>query len=372
MPNPDRSSNYKDKQITMTLKKIPVIAIGVGNVGGEFLRQLVDTRAAFADRYNVRLQPVALVDLGGAVVNLAGINDEALIAALDARKNDQLLENQPDFQAAMTVLDAVNAAKNLDPVITVDTTAADGMEAALIRTLDLGGGIALANKRPVAGEWATAHRFFESPRARFEATVCAGVPVLHTLRYLVDVGDTAQRITGSMSGTLGYLCSRLEKGDAFSTIVTEAKAAGYTEPDPRDDLSGTDVARKALILARLAGWPLEMADLTVQALYPESMSDLSVADFMAALPELDAEFAAYSQMDGAPRYMAAITAEGGSVGIQAVDAATAAQLSGTLNVVTLQTERYAAYPLSLSGPGAGVPVTAAGVLQDCLALAREL
>ncbi|MFC1960121.1 homoserine dehydrogenase [Chloroflexota bacterium] len=356
----------------MTLKQIPIIAVGVGNVGGEFLRQMLDTRTAFAERYNVKLQPVALVDLGGAIFNQAGISDANLLAALLARQNGQLLDEQPDFQAGMSALDAVNAAANLTPVITVDTTAADGMEAALLRALNLDGGIVLANKRPVAVEWSIARRIFASPRAHFEATVCAGVPVLHTLRYLVDVGDAAQHITGSMSGTLGYLCSRLEKGDPFSVIVQEAKAAGYTEPDPRDDLSGTDVARKALILARLAGWPLEMADLSVQALYPDHMSNLSVAEFMAALPELDEEFAAYSQMDGAPRYMAAVTAEGGSVGIQAVDAATAAQLSGTLNVVTLQTDRYDTYPLSLSGPGAGVPVTAAGVLQDCLALAREM
>jgi homoserine dehydrogenase len=207
---------------------------------------------------------------------------------------------------------------------------------------------------------------------RFEATVGAGLPVIHTLRYLVDTGDVVKHIDGALSGTLGYLCSRLEDGESFSDAVREAKARGYTEPDPRDDLGGMDVARKALILGRLAGWPLESSDVRVDPLYPAEMADLSLGEFMAEMARLDADFAAYmGALTGVPRYMAEIAPGKSVVGLRMVGERQAAQLRGTLNLVSFATERYAEHPLTLMGPGAGVDVTAAAVLQDCAQLAQS-
>ncbi len=354
-------------------RHIPLIVLGVGNVGRAFLAQVVQTHTALANRYGVGLQSVALADSSGAIFDVAGLSPDGVDVALAAKAAGQRLAAQPGALAPITPLELVNhaAAAGIEQAIVVDTTAADGMEDALRRALELGYDIVLANKRPLAGPWEGARLFFETSRARYEATVGAGLPVINTLRYLVDTGDDVQHIEGALSGTLGFLCSRLEDGEAFSTAVSMAKAKGYTEPDPRDDLSGMDVARKALIMGRLAGWPIELANLRINPLYPSDMANLSASEFMAQLPKLDAEFAAYmGAVSGVPRYMSEVGPSGGAVGLRMVGERLAAQLRGTQNQVSFTTRRYDEVPLSLLGPGAGIDVTAAAVLQDCMQLAR--
>ncbi|HVO72193.1 MAG TPA: hypothetical protein VMT24_19215, partial [Aggregatilineaceae bacterium] len=282
---------------------------------------------------------------------------------------------QPGALAGIAALELIQhaALDGIEQAIVIDSTAADGMEPALAHALGLGYGVVLANKRPLAGPWASARVFFESTHTRFEATVGAGLPVVYTLRYLVDTGDAVQHIEGALSGTLGYLCTRLEEGEAFSMAVSMAKAKGYTEPDPRDDLSGMDVARKAIILARLAGWPMEPAHIRVEPLYPAEMASLSVDEFMSELPRLDADFAAYmGALAGVPRYMAEVSPERGVVALRMVGERLAAQLRGTLNQVSFTTQRYDEHPLTVIGPGAGLEVTAAAVLEDCLQLAQSI
>jgi homoserine dehydrogenase len=282
-------------------------------------------------------------------------------------------------------LDAVPGIRPLDDVgevlqagvILVDATASTRTAPTLRAALDAGCGVVLANKIPLAGPWADAQPFFGHPHVRYEVTVGAGLPVIATLNYLLDTGDRFTAIEGCLSGTLGYLCAELERGVPYSTAVAQARSLGYTEPDPRDDLSGKDVARKALILARTVGWPLEEADLTVEPLYTESLSGISVEDFVAATPSLDAEYAARvegARADGRVlRYVAQVGPEGGSVGLVAVarDGPLAA-LRGPANYVALHTARYDPVPLVLSGPGAGPGVTAAGVLNDVIRLAQQM
>jgi homoserine dehydrogenase len=331
------------------------------------------TQLSLANRYGVVLLPVALADSRGAIFDANGLSPEMVKTLLAAKVGGKPLANQPGALMGLSALDLVNhaAAQGLQNALVVDNTAAGGMEPALRRALELGYGVALSNKRPLAGPWAGAQVFFEHPRMRFEATVGAGLPVINTLRYLVDTGDVVMRIEGALSGTLGFLCSSLEDGQAFSEVVRTAKAKGYTEPDPRDDLGGMDVARKALILGRLAGWPMEMADVRVDPLYPTEMAALSLDEFMTQLPRLDADFAAYmGALTGVPRYMAEITPGKGVVALRMVGERLAAQLRGTLNQVAFTTQRYAEHPLTLLGPGAGMEVTAAAVLQDCVQLAQ--
>ena len=167
----------------------------------------------------------------------------------------------------------------------------------------------------------------------------------------------------------------LEEGRAFSAVVADAKRLGYTEPDPRDDLSGLDVARKALILARRLGWRLELADVAVESLYPAHMSaeHLSVDAFMARLPELDADVAARAAAaaaDGAVlRYAAVVEAGAARVGLTPVPRdSPLGRLKGTDNLVEMATDVYDAAPLVLQGRGAGAAATAAGVLADLLEL----
>lgn len=201
--------------------------------------------------------------------------------------------------------------------------------------------------------------------------------MIRSLRDLLDTGDHALRIEGCMSGTLGYLCAQLESGIPYSQVISEARSLGYTEPDPRDDLSGHDVARKALILARTAGWPLEMSDLTVERLYPDSLAKLTVDEFMVAAPSLNADYAGRFQQAQARgntlRYVAQVGPNGGTVGLQEVAAdSPLGTLRGPANYIALFTERYNDLAMVISGPGAGPVVTAAGVLSDILQLGMAI
>lgn len=350
----------------MDVRQIPIIILGLGNVGRALLRLIPDTRDALARRTRLRLTPIGLADSQGLLLDPTGLPDEALHAALRAKTDGHPLSTLPGIRPLSEVDDALRAG-----AILVDVTASPKTQPTLRVALDVGCGVVLANKIPLSGPWAKAKPFFEHPRLRYEATVGAGLPIIATLRYLFDTGDQVTGIEGCLSGTLGYLCAELERGVSYSAAVSQAHALGYTEPDPREDLSGRDVARKALILARTAGWPLEMADLTVEPLYPESLAGVPTEEFMAATPSLDAEYATYigdAQAEGKVlRYVAQVGSEGGTVGLVAVDSdGPLGALRGPANYIALHTTHYNQVPLILSGPGAGPEVTAAGVLGDII------
>lgn len=212
-------------------------------------------------------------------------------------------------------------------------------------------------------------------RFRYEATVGAGLPVITTLRDLVDTGDAVTSIEGIFSGTLAWLFNKYEGSVPFAELVTQARGMGYTEPDPRDDLSGVDVARKLVILAREAGRSISLEDVQVESLVPEALRQASVDDFMARLPEVDASFAqrlAQAHARGnVLRYVAQLPPDRApSVGLVELPADHAfANLRLTDNVVQFTTRRYCENPLVVQGPGAGPEVTAAGVFADLLRVA---
>ena len=352
------------------MREIPIVILGLGNVGSALLHQILDTRAVLAQRAGLRLTPIGIADSQGLLLNPTGLPDEALHAALRAKTDGRPLSTLVGQGGILPYLGDV-----LQPgTILVDVTASPKTEPTLRAALDAGCGLVLANKIPLAEPWAKAKPFFEHPHLRYEATVGAGLPVIATLHYLLDTGDQVTAIEGCLSGTLGYLCTELERGVPYSAAVSQARSLGYTEPDPREDLNGRDVARKMLILARIAGWPLEMADLTVEPLYPERLVGVSTEEFMAATPTLDEQYIARigeAQARGQTlRYVARVGPDGGEVGLVAVphDSPLGA-LRGPANYVALHTRRYAKIPLVLSGPGAGPEVTATGVLGDVINLA---
>ncbi len=353
-------------------RTIPLILLGLGNVGGTLLRQILDTREVVAQRTGLRLNPVALVDISGLLFDPAGLPEETLHSALAAAEQKRLLNTLPDVRPLQDVESMLQ-----QDVLLVDVTASTSSLPLMKAALEVGGGVVMANKNPLTGPWDTTRLLFESPAVRYECTVGAGLPVIRSLRDLLDTGDHALRIEGCMSGTLGYLCAQLESGIPYSQVISEARSLGYTEPDPRDDLSGHDVARKALILARTAGWPLEMSDLTVERLYPDSLAKLTVDEFMVAAPSLNADYAGRFQQAQARgntlRYVAQVGPNGGTVGLQEVAAdSPLGTLRGPANYIALFTERYNDLAMVISGPGAGPVVTAAGVLSDILQLGMAI
>lgn len=207
---------------------------------------------------------------------------------------------------------------------------------------------------------------------RHESTVGGGQPVISTMRYLLDTNDPVFEVSGQFSGTLGYIAQRLDEDADFSEAVVEAKMKGYTEPDPREDLGGLDVMRKALILARMAGWELEEADIEVESLYPSSMAHLTVPEFMQAVVALNGSIRDRVQSASAEgnvlRYLAIVNKDGGKVGL-----APLAKTDSTANLkfISFDTGNYHDEKLMLIGKGAGVEMTAAGVIGDMIDLARE-
>ncbi|MBU6377053.1 MAG: bifunctional aspartate kinase/homoserine dehydrogenase I [Gammaproteobacteria bacterium] len=212
----------------------------------------------------------------------------------------------------------------------------------------------------------------------YEATVGAGLPVIQTLRDLRETGDEVTSIEGIFSGTLAYLFNVYDGSREFSDIVAEAKQRGYTEPDPRDDLSGMDVARKLIILGREMGLELEMSDVKVESLVPAGLEQGSIDEFLRRLPAHDAAMRA--RFEGARargkvlRYVGRLTAEGAAtVGVMELDARHAfANIALTDNVVRFATSRYNNNPLIVQGPGAGPEVTAGGIFADLLRLSAYL
>jgi len=212
----------------------------------------------------------------------------------------------------------------------------------------------------------------------YEATVGAGLPIIQTLRDLRETGDEITRIEGILSGTLAYLFNKYDGSTPFSHIVREAKQRGYTEPDPRDDLSGTDVARKLIILGREMGLLLELSDVQIASLVPEDLVGGSSEEFLAGLSRYDEPMKQRYEQARARgrvlRYVGSVGADGrATVGLTEMEANHPfANIALTDNVVRFATARYCDNPLIVQGPGAGPAVTAGGVFADLLRLATFL
>lgn len=351
------------------MKRVPIILFGLGGVGQALIQQLVSGRDNTAARNQCRFEVVALADSQTWAFDPAGFNDEALLQMVAAKKKGQTLgESRPDNLA---ILEAIEQAQ-IGPAIVVDVTANSGMEGMIDRALDLGYGVVLANKKPLAGPWATAGRYFNHSRLRHESTVGGGQPVIAALRYLLDTNDPILRIEGQLSGTLGFICQQMDNGLPFSKALATAKARGYTEPDPREDLGGKDVMRKIMILGRMAGWPLEEKDIMVESLYPTALAHLSVAEFMLASVALDPMMRDRVNGAGAAgevlRFVAELENGRGTVGLKAVPAGSPL---ANLKYISFRTAIYDDEPLLIGGKGAGVAMTAAGVLGDMIGLVRE-
>jgi homoserine dehydrogenase len=364
------------------LDRVPVVLLGPGSVGRSVLRQIVDLRDAHAARIGVRLCVVAIADSAGLLVARDDeIGDADLVAIADHKeKHLPLGDVPPDACPGAVADDALDPARaevlGVRPIL-VDTTAAD-TTASLLEARARAWGVVLANKIPLTGTRDAFEQITTLGRgARWETTVASSLPVIATLQTLMDRGDRIHWITGTLSGSLGFLAARLESGEPLSTAVAEAQRRGLTEPDPRTDLAGLDVARKALVLARMLGRRLELVDIAVEALYPRSWDDLDADAFRARLPGGDAALAArvgdLRASGSALRYVATIGTERVHAGLVGVERSSRlAGADATDSVVIFETDHYQANPLVISGRGGGPVVTAAGVVGDIVSLAREV
>jgi aspartokinase/homoserine dehydrogenase 1 len=331
------------------------------------------------ERPSLSLRVAAVIDRSGFIFDPEGISPRRLSGIAAEKRKGRSLAELPKGQAASTEEAVAHiAGYALTRPVLVDLTADDtgpALEQALTRGMDL----VLANKRPLAERRSVSDALWQTARARgrrilHEATVGAGLPIIDTYHKLVESGDRVDRIEGLLSGTLGYVFSEVSSGVPFSRAVRSAMAKGYTEPDPREDLSGMDVARKALILARLLGYPGELRRGSVESLVPKWARTLSLDEFLERLEELDPTWqrrAESAAEEGAVlRYLALVTPSKIAVGVRSVSTSSPfAVIKGSDNQLVFTTGRYKSNPLVITGPGAGAEVTAAGVLNDILRLA---
>jgi aspartokinase/homoserine dehydrogenase 1 len=340
---------------------ISVGLIGPGNVGRSLLRQIEETRAKLLTANNLDLRVRAIAK--SAVMTLLDPNHEGPTEL--GRFADHV------------------QAEHLPHAIIIDCSASEAVAQRYPEWLARGIHVITPNKHAGSGPWAR----YQAIRAaadkslakfRYESTVGAGLPIIQTLRDLLDTGDEVIKVEGIFSGTLAYLFNRYDGTTAFSSLVLEAKARAYTEPDPRDDLSGLDVARKLVILARENGWSTTLEDVGLESLVPASLTRVTAAEFLGRLTELDAPMKARFDRAAANgmvlRYVARLE-EGGKarVGLMEVPPTHAfAHIRLTDNVVQFTTRRYNENPLVVQGPGAGPEVTAAGVFADLLRIAAAL
>jgi cystathionine gamma-synthase len=350
-----------------------VVVLGVGSIGRELLNQL----SAFGGEFRV----CGLIDRSGYVFDAAGIEPDRLRSIREKKEAGAKLATLESGVAASAIqaLEQISGADLWRPIL-VDATAADTTDV-LDLALSRGWDIVLANKVPLAAGFESAERLWRRARLHgrrilHEATVGAGLPVIDTLRKLQEAGDTILSIEGCPSGTLGFVFGELGRGRNFSDALRTAVEAGYAEPDPRADLSGLDVARKALILARLIGYEGDLGNIAVESLVPRSLTDVSREEFLDRVVEADAAWR--KRVDSARernvliRYRARATATSVSVGlVEVAESDPLSTLQGTDNQFSFVTERYRDQPLVIRGPGAGPAVTAAGVFNDLLRLAAE-
>ena len=347
--------------------------IGPGTVGRVLLDQLASQSSRLREQFNLDLRVRGILASSRMLLSSPAIE---LARWREQFESDTVESNLDRFIEHVRV-------DYLPHTVLIDCTASELVGRRYREWFARGIHIVTPNKKANSAELSYYGSLREARRTSgarylYEATVGAGLPVIQTLRDLRETGDDITSIEGIFSGTLAYLFNSYDGHTPFSEIVRDARQRGYTEPDPRDDLSGMDVARKLIILGREMGLELELADVEVESLVPPELQGGSIEDFLHQLPDHDAKMR--QRLDAARgrgkllRYVGSLSSEGKArVGLIELDVKHAfGNIALTDNVVRFATRRYCANPLIVQGPGAGPEVTAGGVFADLLRLATYL
>ena len=353
----------------LTAPRTDVVLLGFGRVG----RALADHIGAQSGEAGVRI--VGLVDRSGFLFEPRGFSRRRLLTVTHEKDEGTRIASLGGKRATAADALATIASHAVSRPVIVDVTSEDTADL-LGAALGHGFDVVLANKKPLTQSWASYERLLSrctpgGPRLKYEATVGAGLPIIDTYQKLVETGDRVLKIEGCVSGTLMYIASAVSAGRPFSEAVREAVERGFAEPDPRDDLSGADAARKALILARLLGY--HGASPKPDDLVPRGLRGIALPQFMKKLQGLDTEWAERARKEARRgrvlRYVVTATPSSVSARLVSVEASSPiGALTGTRNLVAFTTRRYRTEPLVISGPGAGAEVTAAGILNDIYSL----
>lgn len=355
-----------------TMQSIEVFLFGIGVVGGKLLEQIRAQRDELK-KSQIDLRVLCISNSRKMVLSKSGIK-------LDKWK--ELLDTSTEASSIDSIIAFVKAEKPLNPVF-VDCTATSTLPDHYTGIFAAGMHIVTPNKTAnsfAIGRYDELRSVATANRKRFlyETNVGAGLPVIDTFRNMMMSGDSLTAFSGIMSGSLSYIFGRLDDGIPFSKAVLEAKERGFTEPDPRDDLSGKDVARKALIIAREAGFRLELSDVKVDSVFPSGFDMTgSVADFLSRLPSVDAHFSALAaklaKEGKVLRYCASVSGSDSAVRVGALEVSLANPLAAVKNgenAFVFTTKYYSPIPLVIRGYGAGADVTASGVFADILRTAK--
>jgi bifunctional aspartokinase / homoserine dehydrogenase 1 len=348
-------------------KRLHLFIVGTGLIGMELLQQIHHQREFLLKQRGLTLTVAGLANSAKMLINESGIPLDSYADALAASEQPMTIR---------TFVEAMKSA-NVPNKVFVDNTTSEDIAALYEEILSASVSVVTPNKKANTGSFKQYTAIREAALKAdagffYETNVGGGLPVIDMIRSLMSSGDTITRIEAVCSGTLSYVFNTFTEGKTFSSVICNARERGFTEPDPRDDLRGTDVARKLLILAREIGIPLELSDIVVENLVPPSCEQAaSVEEFFTALESENAAFdklrAEAARTGKVLRYVATLAGGKASAKLEAVDAAHPFfSLNATDNKFAITSEYYAATPLVIQGPGAGAKVTASGVLADIL------
>lgn len=344
-------------------KVLNIFICGIGTVGSQLIEQISSQYATLITNQHLQLNIVGIANSRTYIFNAEGLD---------------LTNYREQLLAAETknLSDIVHQLATLHNSIFVDCTASEDIANIYQMLLENNISIVTANKIAASAEYKKYELLKKTAlehdvKFLFETNVGAGLPIIRTINDLRNSGDKILRIEAVLSGTLNFIFNELSASVPFSETIRQAKEQGYSEPDPRIDLSGKDVIRKIVILAREAGYPVEQKDVEKQLFVPEQYFQGSLEEFWKTLPQLDANFETQRQIleQKGLRWRFVATLDNGHVGVslQTVDAAHPFyQLEGSNNIVLITTERYHDYPMMIRGYGAGASVTAAGVFADIM------